>query len=118
MKLLPKKQKTQRAGGHYYFGELGEVPHAVSIVHAANQEELGTEARHYSRGGYKYFVVLSGALEIEVNGETVVVDPENVLMIEPMEVHRILRMTESPCEFIVFGTVKDPTGADKVILDD
>lgn len=117
MKILPKKQKTQREGQHFYFGELGEVPHAVSLVAAATQEELGTEPRHYSQNGYKYFVVLRGALEVEISGELVTVDPEHSLMIEPKEIHRTVRLIEAPCEFIVFGTVKDPTGVDKVIVD-
>ncbi|MBI4032115.1 cupin domain-containing protein [Candidatus Berkelbacteria bacterium] len=118
MKILPRKQKTHRDGQHFYFGELGEVPHAVSIVHATNQEELGTEPRHYSQNGHKYVVVLRGVLEVEVNGQMLVVDPEHCLMVEPKEIHRVVRLIEAPCEFIVFGTVKDPTGADKVVIDE
>lgn len=117
MKIFEKVRKTHRAGGHYYYGDFGETPAAISYVEAANDEELGQEPRHYSRDGYKYFVVLKGALEIEVNNELLIAKPEQVLMIEPREIHRVVRLVEAPVVFWVFGTVKDPTGADKVVVE-
>lgn len=38
-------------------------------------------------------------------------------MIEPKEIHRVTRLVEAPCVFWVLGTVKDPTGADKVVVE-
>lgn len=56
MKIFEKKRKEHRAGGHYFYGDFGETPAAISYVEAATDEELGTEPRHYSRGGYKYLL--------------------------------------------------------------
>ncbi|MBI2589775.1 hypothetical protein HYW32_02010 [Candidatus Berkelbacteria bacterium] len=113
---MAKKKKDDRNGNHYYFGELGENPHGISYVRATTDQKLDVEPRHYSKTGYKYFLVLEGALEIEVGGQSISVDSSRVLMVEPGEVHRVTRMVESPCTFIVCGTIKDSTGADKVIL--
>jgi mannose-6-phosphate isomerase-like protein (cupin superfamily) len=116
MKLFPKQAKPQRGGGHWYFGDFGEIPVSISLVDVASPEQLEPEARHLSRSGYKFFVVLRGSLEIEVGELILTVGPEQTLMIEPGEIHRILKVVETPCQFLVFGTVKDPSGADKVVV--
>jgi len=117
MKLFPRKSKTARSGAHSYFGDFGETPMALSLVRAAKPEEIGEEPRHYSQAGYKFFVATEGAVEVEVDNESYVVDPDHALMIEPKEVHRVLRSMILPCTYLVFGTVKDPTGADKVVVE-
>lgn len=118
MRVFRKSRKEWRKGNHYYFGDFGEIPAAISYVRAATNEELGQEAKHLSKAGYKYFFVVEGAIEVEVGDEVVTVGSEQVLMVEPGEVHRVVRATELPCSFVVFGTVKDPTGADKVIVEE
>lgn len=117
MKLLNAQPKTTYPKGHFYFGELGEVPHAVSLVDTQTPDAVTQEAKHYSKDGYKYFVVLKGSVEIEVNDEVTVVSAMQTLMVEPGEIHRVLRVVEAPCQMLVFGTVKDPTGTDKVVVE-
>lgn len=116
MRLFDKERKEWRRGDHFYFGDFGEIPAAISYVRAGSDEELGQEARHYSKAGHKYFFVVDGQLEIEVGDQSILVGPEQVLMVEPGEPHRVMRLAQAPCRFIVFGTVKDPTGADKVTV--
>ncbi len=117
MKLLSAQPKTQYPAGHFYFGEPGEVPHAVSLVDAQSTDMVASEARHYSKAGYKYFVVVTGSVEIEVNEQAVTVAPMQTLMVEPGEIHRVVRVVIAPCLMLVFGTVKDPTGQDKVVVE-
>lgn len=118
MRRFDKSRKEWRRGNHFYFGDFDDIPAAISYVRATSDDEIGQETKHYSRAGYKYFFVIDGQLEVEVNHEKLTIGPEQVLMVEPGEVHRVLRATEFPCRFIVFGTVKDPTGADKVVVED
>lgn len=117
MKLLSASPKERYPKGHFYFGEHGEVPHAVSFVDAQTPETVAQEAKHYSKDGYKYFVVIAGSMEIEVSDEIQTVGPMQTLMVEPGEIHRVRRVVQAPCQMLVFGTVKDPTGADKVIVE-
>ena len=117
MKVFEKKSKPNRASGHFYYGDFGETPCAISYVEANKGDELGEERRHFSRNGYKYFAIERGRLTIEVGDAIVTIGPGKVLMVEPGEPHRILGLEEAPCHFWVFGTVKDPTGQDKVEVD-
>lgn len=116
LKRFDASKKEWRGGNHFYFGDFNEIPHAISYVEAASDDDLGAEDPHYSKQGYKYFVVVQGTLELEVEGERVTVGQRQTLMIEPGEVHRTVRLIQSPCVFVVFGTVKDPSGEDKVVV--
>lgn len=115
MRVFAKTKKIHRHGNHYYFGDYGEIPVAISLVEAKNDHDLGSEVKHASKHGHHFFIVLQGALELEIEDTLQEVWPDEVLMVEPGELHRFTRLIKAPCTFLVFETVKDPTGSDKVV---
>jgi quercetin dioxygenase-like cupin family protein len=114
MHLFPRKAKA--TPNSYYFGEFDDnplAPFSISLAHF-KQSSYTTEAKHYHTHNQKVFITLSGEAVLEVNGEEVTLTPENMIQVEPGEIHRVLRIVSQEVSFIVVLAKKEN---DKVIVN-
>ncbi len=105
MNIFPRKPKT--TPGAYYFGEFNESPLApFSISLATMDESFAGEKRHYHTENQKAFLTLEGEGVLNVNGEEVILRPEEMIHIEPNEVHFVSRVTKAPLKCVVIASSK------------
>lgn len=49
MKILGKKEKSQRIGKSFYFGDYGEVDLGISITEMKSAADIYKDTKHYHR---------------------------------------------------------------------
>ena len=113
MNIFPRKSKT--ATDAYYFGEFGEVPLApFSISTATFDESYEGEPKHYHTKNQKVFLTLEGEGILNVNGKQIVMKPEELIHVEPNEVHFVEKVLKGPLKLVVVLSAKEN---DKVVLE-
>lgn len=114
MNTFPRRAKN--TPGAYYFGDFDQVPLApFSISLATFDEAYAGEKPHYHTQNQKAFLTLEGEGVLNVNGVDVVMHPEELIHVEPKDIHFVSRVTKSPLKFIVIASSKIN---DKVIVED
>lgn len=114
MNTFPRRAKN--TPGAYYFGDFDQVPLApFSISFASLDETYAGEKRHYHTQNQKAFLTLEGEGVLNVNGMEVVMHPEELIHIEPNEIHFVSRVTKAPLKFIAIASSKID---DKVVVED
>lgn len=103
MKLV--KNFRERNG---WFNELGGP---LPIGHQFGNEG-GRGSRHKHNHTHEYIVVLQGTAVLEVNEEIITLQPGNIMMVEPGDVHL---MTEHSQDFSVLLFADWQTGGKDVI---
>lgn len=63
-----------------------------------------TIADHYHQTTREFYIVLQGRCRLTVNGETVVIRRDDMLLIEPGDVHRLMNQGSIPFVLLVFKT--------------
>ena len=58
---------------------------------------------HYHEDMQETFIILSGRVEMTVDGEVTALDPGDAILIEPREVHSMKNVTDRDLEYIVVG---------------
>lgn len=114
MKLLDKKEKSQRIGNSFYFGEFDEVDLGISVTEMKTADDVYQDAKHYHKESNEYYLVLIGKATFEVNGRKVVVDKDKALMVEAKEEHWLVEVNELPCTIISITSKKSRD--DKVVV--
>jgi mannose-6-phosphate isomerase-like protein (cupin superfamily) len=76
-------------------------------IGAGLRTEVGKEERHH-HPYHEYYVMLEGTAEIQVEGERVALCPGMVLMVEPMEMHRVVAIGETGARWIVIKEQSQP----------
>jgi mannose-6-phosphate isomerase-like protein (cupin superfamily) len=76
------------------------------IARACILEVLPSEQLHHHSKVPEYYIFLRGEAEMEINGEITVVKSGDVLMIEPGETHRLVRIIEE----LDYMTIKEDAG--------
>ena len=98
----------------FYFGEFDDRPLApFSISMATFTKEYQSEKPHYHTQHQKAFVVIEGEGILNVDGKQISLTPDQMIHVEPKEVHFIESVTKAPLKFIVILSAKDN---DKVIV--
>jgi mannose-6-phosphate isomerase-like protein (cupin superfamily) len=103
---------------HYTWGKNCDgwklVSHAEkSIIH--ERMPPGTsEVRHYHNKASQFFFILSGAMNIEINGVEFTIRQHEGIEVHPLQPHQVFNKTEEAIEFIV---VSQPNAqGDRVLL--
>ena len=114
MKIYSKKEK-QTAPGFGYWGDFGEIDMGWSYGEISQGNPFPGEKLHYHKVGTIYFLALEGIGLLEVEGNQVELQKDNLLRIDPGERYKVLGAKETPFKFFAVCTSKDP--AEKVTLE-
>jgi mannose-6-phosphate isomerase-like protein (cupin superfamily) len=101
---------------HYTWGDGCDGWHLVRTPElSVIQERMppgASEVRHRHARARQFFLVLSGALEIELAGEVARLGPQQGLEIAPGVPHQVMNRSAAPVEFIVVS--QPPSHGDRV----
>lgn len=87
---------------------------SVMIVHGKPKEIPEKEKTHYHSKDSEYFYVLEGTLTVNVAGKDISISKGQCLETEPMELHKIVGISEN-VEYIIVRTNFLP--AEKVVVE-
>jgi len=113
MNVFPRKEKT--IPNQYYFGEYNDYPLAPFSVSIANFYDSFTgEKPHYHKINQKVYITISGKGILNVDGKQVELQEEQMVNIEPGEVHFIEKIVATPFKVVVINSSKID---DKIIVE-
>lgn len=114
MHLFPRKAKA--TPGAFYFGEFDDVPLAPFSISLATitKADYVSEKKHYHTKHQKVYVTLAGSGVLNVAGEDVVMQAEEMIQVEPNELHFVKSVATDALSFIVILGAKEN---DKVVID-
>jgi mannose-6-phosphate isomerase-like protein (cupin superfamily) len=113
MKIFPRKEK--KTPGAFYFGEFNETPLApFSVSIATFDSSFSGEPKHYHKDNQKVFITLNGKGVLNVNGEHIDLVPEQMIQIEPNDIHFLEKVVDGPLQIVVVLSSKIN---DKVVVD-
>ncbi|MCU0680169.1 MAG: cupin domain-containing protein [Planctomycetes bacterium] len=113
MHIFPRKEKSTPE--QYYFGEYTDKPLAPFSVSVANFDVSFTgEKAHYHKVNQKVFITISGKGILNVNNNKIELVEEQMIQIEPGEIHFIEKVIEAPLKIIVINSAKID---DKVVVE-
>ena len=114
MKKYPKRSKPLRSSGHHYFTPYGTAPLSLSLA-TINEKELSEkDVEHYHKTGYEFYLTLKGEAILNIEGEKVILNKDNVIMVEPKEKHFVEKVLKAPFSVIVVNSVNKEE--DKVLV--
>lgn len=87
-----------------YWGERPRVGLRVNFGEFKPGEKYDVEPLHYHQTRTTYICVLDGSVVMEVDGREIVVTPEAMLEIEPLEKYRVVRVGEEGCKLVIIGS--------------
>ena len=96
-----------------YWGERPEVGLRMNFGIFEAGKTFPEDPIHYHKTRITYFCVLEGSMDIEVEGEKIILTKENMLEVLPMEKYRTLSVGREGCKFVVIGSHNEE---DKVIV--
>ncbi|MDR4947916.1 cupin domain-containing protein [Neobacillus cucumis] len=105
---------------HYIWGDSCDGWHLVkskelSVIHGRMPVNT-TEVRHFHNQARQFFFVLSGTATLEVNGERIILNPQEGVEIEPLTSHQMINNSNKDVEFLV---ISQPTSkGDRVLTED
>ncbi len=107
MQIVPLHLKTDGRAGFYGQPDDAEpAPARVSV--ATFDQDFAGEPLHYSKGQKKLYITHSGEAVIEVNGKEVSMTPEQMIVVNPGEQHRVLRViTRISFTVVMMGPIND-----------
>ena len=115
MKIFPRKDKTVRGLGNFYFGDYGEIPIGISQTRIdTNNLDKSKDTAHYHKKGTEFYFTIEGKAILEVEGNEIELNENQLAMVEPGEKHYVKRVIKNPFSVISICTTKDPD--DKVIV--
>ncbi|MCZ8513618.1 cupin domain-containing protein [Paenibacillus filicis] len=92
---------------HYIWGAVCDGWHLVksdglSVIHE-RMPAGAAETRHYHERARQLFFVLTGTAELEMDGETVVLGPQEGCEVPPGIPHQMKNTSEAEVEFLVIS---------------
>tara|TARA_B100001989_G_C24527217_1_gene459380 strand:- start:1332 stop:1667 length:336 start_codon:yes stop_codon:yes gene_type:complete len=111
MKLHNKRAKKP---GMNTWGELKGMDIRINFGVIDKGDSFPEEALHYHKSRNTYFCVITGSLQIEVEGQIIEVTNEAMLQVFPNEKYRVVSVGDDGATYVVVG---DHAEADKVTLD-
>ncbi len=70
---------------------------------------------HYHEDMQEIFVLLSGHVTMQVDDETIVMEPGDTVIIEPTEIHQMSNASDAMAEYLVFGIAGGKDGKTVVV---
>lgn len=115
MKVFSRKDKTQRGPGNFYFGDYGEIPIGISQTRIDEKNiDKSKDTLHYHKQGIEFYLTIEGKAVLEVEGNQVELNENQLVMVEPGEKHYVKQVTQTPFSVISICTTKDPD--DKIVV--
>lgn len=104
---------------HYIWGERCDGWRLVdqenrSIIHE-KMPAATSEARHYHQKSIQFFFVLSGTLNIEIDGVEHILREQEGIEISPFVAHRAFNSSQQDAEFLVIS--QPNTRNDRVLVN-
>ncbi|HWO96429.1 MAG TPA: cupin domain-containing protein [Bacillus sp. (in: firmicutes)] len=92
---------------HYIWGETCDGWHlvkdeALSIIHERMPADT-CEVRHYHEKSRQFFFMLTGCAMLEVNGEEVMLYPNEGVEVPPLVPHQMFNRSNEDIEFLVIS---------------
>lgn len=87
----------------------------LKIARATTSKVLDTERLHYHVTGYEYYLVISGALQIQIDDRSLEAKTGDLIIVEPREHHKVERILQENTSYLVINT--NPDSLDKIVLD-
>jgi len=106
MKVVNRQIKGDVGSGYYYFGDYGEIPVGISYTEFQDVSQIVEDKKHYHKESSEYYIVFKGELQLEISDKTYTVDENQMIMVEPGEIHYVKAVTKTPLSTITFATVK------------
>jgi mannose-6-phosphate isomerase-like protein (cupin superfamily) len=114
------KATNRQTAPHYTWGAGCDGWRLVDAPDLCVIEELmpgGTaETTHFHRSANQVFIVLSGALSIALENETIALKSGDALNVPPMTVHKVQNRSETETRFLVISAPS--TAGDRVDVQD
>ncbi|MDQ0227667.1 cupin domain-containing protein [Metabacillus niabensis] len=104
---------------HYTWGGICDGWHLVknkelSVIHERMPVNT-SEVRHFHNQARQFFFVLSGTATLEVNGERIILNPQEGVEIAPLTPHQMINDSNEDVEFLV---ISQPTSkGDRVLTE-
>ena len=115
MKVFPRKDKTERGYGNYYFGDYGKIPIGISQTRIDEENlDKSKDTLHYHKQGIEFYLTTEGVAILEVGGNEVELSRNQLVMVEPGEKHYVKKVTKIPFSVITICTTKKID--DKVVI--
>ncbi len=114
MQIFPRKSK--KVPNSYYFGEYNDFPIAPMSVSLAEFDfTYQKEHPYYHTDTQKIFITLEGKGVLNVNGQSVIMEPEAMIHLEPGDIHFVEKISDAPLKFVAITSAKIN---DKVVIKD
>ncbi|MGJ7922276.1 cupin domain-containing protein [Neobacillus sp. LXY-4] len=102
---------------HYIWGDSCDGWHLVkskelSVIHERMPVKT-SEVRHFHNQARQFFFVLSGNPTLEVNGERIILNPQEGIEIAPFTPHQMINDSNTDVEFLV---ISQPTSKGDRVL--
>jgi len=72
---------------------------------------------HFHEDMQEVFVLLSGSVQMQIDEESVPMNPGDTVLVEPREIHRMTNTGDEAAEYIVFG-ISSMAGGRTVVVED
>jgi len=90
-------------------------PGTVQMVNWARLPAGSSFAAHYHEDMQEIFIIVSGAAEMVVRGETVLLGRSDTIAIDAREVHSMTNRGSEDVEYVVFGITANKGGKTVVV---
>lgn len=109
------KKHEKSIPGWGYWGNFGEIEIGLSFGREESIKNPQTDRLHYHKEGIIFILVLEGTGVVEIEGENIMVNNDEVLRISPGERYRHTGVKKAPFSWITICTSKNPE--DKVFIE-
>ena len=89
----------------------------VQMVNWASLPAGSSFQPHYHEDMQEVFIILSGIVEMTVDGRKSRLGAGDAILIDPREVHAMKNLTQNDLEYIVFGITTDQ-GGQTIVVDE
>ena len=89
----------------------------VQMVNWASLPAGSSFQPHYHEDMQEVFIILSGIVEMTVDGRNSRLSAGDAILIDPREVHAMKNLTQNDLEYIVFGITTDQ-GGQTIVVDE
>ncbi|MFX3623635.1 MAG: cupin domain-containing protein [Ectobacillus sp.] len=105
---------------HYIWGDICDGWHLVknkelSVIHERMPVNT-SEVRHFHSQARQFFFILSGTATIEVNGERIILNPQEGVEIAPLTPHQMINDSNKDVEFLVIS--QSTSKSDRILTEE
>jgi mannose-6-phosphate isomerase-like protein (cupin superfamily) len=110
---------SKKSAEHYIWGDHCDGWHLVkhnnlSVIHERMPAST-SEVKHYHQQSLQFFFVLSGTATIEMEGEEIVLHPQEGVEVPPLVHHQMFNKSDHDVEFLVIS--QPISKGDRIVVD-